>query len=45
MDWRYDGESFRLRVTAPAAYECRVVLPREVRMLDEEKVSVSVKQY
>lgn len=45
VDWRYDGESFRLRVTAPEAYECRVVLPREVRMLDEEKVSVSVKQY
>ena len=45
VDWRYDGESFSLRVTAPKAYECRVVLPKEVRMLDEGKVSVNVKQY
>lgn len=45
VDWRYDGESFSLRVTAPAAYECRVVLPKEVKMLDEGKVSVIVKQY
>jgi hypothetical protein len=45
VDWRYDGESFSLRVTAPAAYECRVVLPREVRMLDEDRISVEVKRY
>ena len=42
VSWRYDGESFDLRVTAPAAYECHVVLPQEVRMLDEKKVSVTV---
>ena len=45
VDWRYDGESFTLRVQAPKAYECRVVLPKEVKMLDEGKVSVIVKQY
>ena len=45
VDWRYDGESFTLRVTAPEAYECRVVLPKEARMLDEAKVSVVIKQY
>ncbi len=45
VDWRYDGERFTLRVNVPAAYECRVTLPREVRMLDEGKVSVVVKSY
>ena len=45
VDWRYDGESFSLRVTAPKAYECRVVLPREVGMLEQDKVSVIVKAY
>ena len=45
VDWRYDGESFTLRVTAPAAYGCKVTLPKEARMLDEGKVSVIVKQY
>ncbi|MBP3667672.1 MAG: hypothetical protein J6K29_11570 [Clostridia bacterium] len=45
VDWRYDGDSFSLRVTAPEAYACRVELPREVRMLDPEKVSVVVKTY
>jgi hypothetical protein len=45
VDWRYDGESFTLRVNAPKAYECRVILPKEVRMPDEGKVSVIVKQY
>ena len=45
VSWRYDGESFVLRVTAPAAYECRVALPREARMLDEEKITVVMKAY
>ena len=45
VDWRYDWESFTLRVIAPAAYACKVVLPREVRMLDGDRISVSVKQY
>lgn len=45
VDWRYDGDSFSIRVTAPKAYECRVVLPREVRMLEESRVSVVVKRY
>ncbi len=45
VDWRYDDESFSLRVTAPKAYDCRVVLPREAKMLDEKKVSVIVKKY
>lgn len=45
VSWKYDGESFALTVRAPKAYECRVVLPREVGMLDKGKVSVVVKQY
>ena len=45
VDWRYDGESFTLRVQAPKAYECRVALPKEAGMLNEDKVSVIVKQY
>ena len=45
VDWRYDGESFALRVNTPAAYDCRVVLPKEAAMLDESRVSVIVKKY
>ena len=45
VDWKYDGERFVLKVNAPAAYTCRVVLPKEVKMLDEGKASVMVKQY
>ena len=45
VDWRYDSESFTLRVQAPKAYECRVALPKEAGMLNEDKVSVIVKQY
>jgi hypothetical protein len=45
VDWRYSEDGFTLRVTAPKAYECRVVLPREARMLDGDKVSVIVKTY
>ena len=44
VDWRHDGESFSLRVTAPKTYDCRVTLPREVRMLDESRVSVVLHQ-
>ena len=43
--WTYDGDSFTLRASVPAAYACRVTLPREVRMLDEDKVSVTVCTY
>lgn len=45
VDWRYDGESFALRVNLPKRYDCRVALPREVRMLDGDKVSVIVNKY
>ena len=45
VDWRYDEESFILRVTAPKSYDCRVILPKEAKMLDAEKVSVIVKGY
>ena len=45
VDWRYSEDSFTLRVIAPKEYDCRVVLPREVRMLDGDKVSVTVKTY
>ena len=45
VSWAYDGESFTLRANVPSAYECRVTLPREVRMLDESRVSVTVTRY
>ena len=45
VDWRYDGDRFTLRVTAPAAYDCRITLPEEAKMLDKTKVSVVLKQY
>ncbi len=45
VDWRYDGETFSLRVCLPAAYACRVTLPREARALDGDKVSVKVTAY
>ena len=45
VDWRYDGERFTLRVHAPAAYDCRVVLPKEAKMLSEANVSVVIKTY
>lgn len=43
--WNYDGDSFTLRVTSPRAYEIRTVLPREVRILDPDRVTVSIQQY
>ncbi len=45
VEWTYDGESFMLRVNVSADYECRITLPREVRMLDQDKVSVRVYKY
>ena len=45
VDWRYDGESFSLRVTAPKAYTLRVILPKEASMLEDSKVSVVIKTY
>ena len=43
--WRYDGESFSLRVNMPASYEYRLTLPKEAKMLDESRVSVTINQY
>jgi hypothetical protein len=45
VEWTYDGESFSIRVNVSADYDCRITLPREVRMLDEDKVSVKVCKY
>jgi hypothetical protein len=45
VEWRYDGESFLLRVNLPAEYTCHVTLPRDVRMLDENTVSVRICEY
>ena len=45
VHWQYDGQSFRLTVSLPKGLDCRVVLPRQVRMLDEDKVSVTVRAY
>jgi hypothetical protein len=43
--WRYDGESFSLRVNMPASCECRLTLPKESKMLDESRVSVTINKY
>ena len=45
VSWKYSEDAFALTVNASKGYECRVALPRDVRMLDEGKVSVVVKQY
>lgn len=45
VSWAYDGESFTLRANIPAAYTPRFILPREVRMLDEDKISVLIQTY
>lgn len=45
VSWRYDGESFTLRVEAPADFAVDVILPREVSMLDPHRVSVVTNHY
>ena len=45
VSWKYDGESFDLKVSLPESIACSVELPREVRMLDEGLVSVVIDQY
>lgn len=43
--WKYDGNSFFLKISLPSALSYRVELPREVHMLDADKVSVVVSEY
>ncbi|MBQ9151955.1 MAG: hypothetical protein IJX72_06870, partial [Clostridia bacterium] len=45
VSWKYDGESFSMKVSLPADVAYRVDLPREVRMLDEDKVTVMIDKY
>ena len=45
VSWQYDGESFTLTVSHPKEISCNVILPREVRMLDADKVIVTVSAY
>ncbi len=45
VSWKYDGESFDLKISLPESMACHVELPREVRMLDEGRVSVVIDQY
>ena len=45
VSWKYDGDSFTLRATIPAGVGYRVELPREVKGLDERRVSVMVTEY
>jgi len=43
LEWKYDGESFILNGSLPAGYTYTLSLPREVRALDDEFVSVSIR--
>ena len=42
LGWRYDGDSFVLEGTLPAGYRAEIVLPREVRMLEADRVKVNI---
>ena len=43
--WRYDGESFSLHINIPSAYDYRLILPKESKMLNEDKVSIAINRY
>jgi len=43
--WKYDGDSFALKVSVPSGIKHRIELPREVRALDEDCVSITVDEY
>ena len=45
VSWRYDGESFALKVSLPADLAYQIELPREALMLDGDKVSVVIDEY
>lgn len=40
--WKYDGKAFTLQACVPAGFEAEVILPREVRALDEHMVNIQV---
>ncbi len=42
LDWRYDGDRFALHAALPAGWTHEVILPREARALDPDRVTVSV---
>ena len=43
LEWRYDGESFTLGGTLPRGYTYTLKLPREVRALDADRVTVDIR--
>lgn len=43
VSWQYDGDRFTMDVSLPAGYSYTLILPREVRALDEENVSVTIR--
>jgi alpha-L-rhamnosidase len=45
VSWRYDGESFFLKVSLPAGMAYQIDLPREALMLDGDKVFVVIDEY
>ncbi len=42
LEWRYDGDRFALTAALPAGWDYEVILPREARALDPDRVSVTV---
>ena len=42
VSWRYDGDSFSLTASLPAGYTGRLTLPREVRVLEPDRISVTI---
>ncbi len=42
LEWRYGEDSFTITGTLPSGYTCHVILPREVRCLDADKVTVDI---
>ncbi len=45
VSWKYDGESFSMKVSLPADMAYQVELPRETLTLDGDKVSVVIDEY
>ena len=42
VEWRYDGEHFVLNASLPVGYKHTLILPREVKALDADKVKIQI---
>ncbi len=45
VSWKYDGSSFLLDISLPKTVSYNITLPREVRILEKDRIKVSVNAY